>query len=189
MIAYLEGKIIAKDKNSVVVLAGNGIGYEVRLIPPVALKLKENDQVKFFTHFQVRDDAQELYGLTSAQELQFFKLLISVNGVGPKSALHIMALGSLDEIKNAIANKDLAFLTKVSGVGRKTAERIIVELKDKMDVLAYESNTNEGLGDVIDALTGMGYSLAEAREAVKKLQTTGDAGEQLKAALKILNRT
>ncbi len=95
---------------------------------------------------------------------------------------------SLDEIKNAIANKDLAFLTKVSGVGRKTAERIIVELKDKMDVLAYESNTNEGLGDVIDALTGMGYSLAEAREAIKKIQTTGDAGKQLKEALKILNK-
>lgn len=188
MIAYLEGKIIAKDKNSVVVLAGNGIGYEVRLIPPVALKLKENDAVKFFIHFQVRDDAQELYGLTSAGELQFFKLLISVNGVGPKSALHIMALGSLAEIKNAIANKDLTFLTKVSGIGRKTAERIIVELKDKMDVLADESNPNESLGDVIDALTGMGYGLVEAREAVKKIQTTGDTSQQLKSALKILNK-
>ena len=190
MIAYLEGKIIAKDKNSVVILAGNGIGYEVRLTPPTALKLKENDQVKLFTHFQVRDDAQELYGLTSAQELQFFKLLISVNGVGPKSALHIMALGSLNEIKSAIANKDLAFLTKVSGIGRKTAERIIVELREKLEKQGVTGEgVDESFADALEALIQLGYPRHEARQALGRVaKEHHDPQTRLKEALKILGK-
>lgn len=189
MIAYLEGKIIGKSKNSVVVLTANGVGYEVFVAPILLTKLQTGDLAKLHTFFQVREDSQDLYGMESKNELDFFKLLISVSGVGPKSALHIMALGDIEEIQNAISKKDLAFLTKVSGIGKKIAERIVVELKDKLATLEKnESHQGTRLGDVMDALTGLGYSVIEAREAIKQLKDTTDTGVALKEALKILNK-
>ncbi|MEK7509012.1 MAG: Holliday junction branch migration protein RuvA, partial [Patescibacteria group bacterium] len=170
MIAYLEGKVISKNKNSVVVLTANGVGYEVFVAPILLTKLQTGDLAKLHTFFQVREDSQDLYGMESKNELDFFKLLISVSGVGPKSALHIMALGDIEEIQNAISKKDLAFLTKVSGIGRKIAERIVVELKDKLATLEKnENHQGTRLGDVMDALTGLGYSVIEASEAIKQI--------------------
>ena len=189
MIAYLEGKVISKNKNSVVVLTANGVGYEVFVAPILLVKIQTGDLAKLHTFFQVREDSQGLYGMESKNELEFFKLLISVSGVGPKSALHIMALGDIEEIQNAISKKDLAFLTKVSGIGRKIAERIVVELKDKLATLEKtEGHQGTRLGDVMDALTGLGYSVIEAREAIKQIKDTTDTGGALKEALKMLNK-
>lgn len=189
MIAYLEGKIIGKNKNSVVILTANGVGYEVFVMPALLAKLQTGGLAKLHTFFQVREDSQDLYGMESKNELEFFKLLISVSGVGPKSALHIMALGDIEEIQNAIGKKDLAFLTKVSGIGKKIAERIVVELKDKLTILEKtDGYQGTKLGDIMDALTGLGYSVIEAREAVKQIKDTTDTGAALKEALKILNK-
>ena len=177
MISFIEGKLIVKSKNSVVVLTANGVGYEVFVAPILLTKLQTGDLAKLHTFFQVREDSQDLYGMESKNELEFFKLLISVNGVGPKSALHIMALGDIEEIQNAISKKDLAFLTKVSGIGRKIAERIVVELKDKMTILEKtEGHEGTKLGDIMDALTGLGYSVIEAREAIKQIKDTTVSG-------------
>lgn len=188
MIAYLEGKIIAKEKGAITLLTESGVGYEVRLAPLLWAKQKEGDSVHFYTHQQVREDSQELFGLANRVELFFFKQLLSVSGVGPKSALNILSLGTVEEIKTAIAKGDLTFLTKVSGIGRKTAERIIVELKEKMDILAGGDDDSSGLSDVIDALTNLGYSVNEARAAIKNIKKTDDAGAMLKEALKNLRK-
>lgn len=190
MISYLEGKIISRGKNSFVILTGTGVGYEVKVAPGLLLQHNVGDSIKIFTYLQVREDSQDLYGVSSSEELDFFKTLVSVSGVGPKSALHILALGSLTEIKSAIVHGDLTYLTKVSGIGRKIAERIIVELKDKLEKTdaAGGNRDSSKLGDVVEALVEMGYSLNQARDAVKAIKTEGDASKVLKEALKVLNK-
>lgn len=189
MLAFLEGTILSKEKNSLVLLTKSGVGYEVKVASALFLRFKQGENIKVHTYFHVREDAQELYGFSSPVELVFFKQLIGVNGVGPRGALHIMALGSAEEIKTAISRGDVVFLTKVSGVGKKIAERIVVELKDKLANGAWaKDGIGSQLGDVIDALTEMGYSLAEAREAVKGVKESGDTSQILKQTLKILNK-
>lgn len=193
MISYLSGKILVKGRNYLVILAASGLGYEVKVAPVLLLKAKVGENLNLFTYFNVREDAQELFGVESWEELEFLKMLVAVNGVGPKSALNILALGSIEEIKKAIAHSDLTFLTKVSGIGKKIAERIIVELKEKIS--SGKNETGEGransgkLGDVIDALIGMGYSATEARVALNKIGSEEeDISKLLKAALKELNK-
>ena len=190
MISYLEGKIISRGKNSLVILTAAGVGYEVKVAPGLLLQYGVGDAIKIFTYLQVREDSHDLYGVSSGEELNFFKILVSVSGVGPKSALHILALGSLTEIINAIVHGDLTYLTKVSGIGRKIAERIVVELKDKLEKTedALGARDSSQLGDVAEALVEMGYSLNQAREAVKGLKAEGDASKILKEALKALNK-
>lgn len=190
MISYLEGKIIWRGKNSLVILTACGVGYEVKVALGLLLQHSVGGSIKIFTYLQVREDSQDLYGVSSSEELDFFKTLVSVSGVGPKSALHILALGSLAEIKSAVIHGDLTYLTKVSGIGRKIAERIVVELKDKLEKTdaAVGSQDSSKLGDVVEALVEMGYSLNQARDAVKEIKTDGDASKVLKEALKVLNK-
>ncbi|MBI5732189.1 MAG: Holliday junction branch migration protein RuvA [Candidatus Magasanikbacteria bacterium] len=187
MISFLSGKILAKEKNSLLVLTDGGIGYEVKIVPPLLLKVKVGEDIKLFTYFHVREDCQELYGLETVEELNFFKMLLSVNGVGPRSVLHILALGSISEIKAAISRRDIDFLTKVSGIGKKIAERITMELKDKMGE-EEKGTAGARLGDVVEALTEMGYTLTQAREALKQIKEKADVSVVLKEALKILNK-
>ncbi|KKR48958.1 MAG: Holliday junction ATP-dependent DNA helicase RuvA [Candidatus Magasanikbacteria bacterium GW2011_GWC2_40_17] len=193
MISYLSGKVLAKGKNYLVVFIASGLGYEVKVSPALLLKAKIGEELVLYTYLNVHEDAQELFGVETWEELEFLKMLVAVNGVGPKSALNILALGAIEEIKNAIVHSDLTFLTKVSGIGKKIAERIIVELKEKIKTdknEVGEGKTSSGkLGDVIDALTGLGYSAAEARAALNKVNGENeDVSKILKAALKELNR-
>lgn len=193
MITFIEGKIIAKGKNSLVVLLNSGLGYEVKVTPGIFLKYQIGEAVKLFTLFQVREDSQDLFGVETWEELEFLKLIVSISGVGPRSGLNILALGAIEEIKKAIVQEDLTFLTKVSGIGKKIAERIIVELKEKITSSKVETGSTKGgnarLGDVIDALTGMGYSAVEARNALNQVSNQEeDVSKILKAALKWLNK-
>ena len=189
MIAQIKGTIAALGKNLVVDV--NGVGYEIAVVPALILEMRVGAAVTLHTFLNVREDALELYGFLSVRELAFFKQLISVSGVGPKSALNICGLGKVEEIQNAIARGDLIFLTKVSGIGRKTAERIVVELKDKLALVGGASDSDADgrsasgvLGEVADVLIGMGYSEVEARNAVKDLPRDGEVGELLKMALR-----
>ncbi len=191
MISFLSGKIIAKEKNVVVVVTSSGIGYEVRVSPILFLQLVIGNEVKLFTYMHVREDAQELFGVMSFPELSFLKTLIAVSGVGPRSALNILSLGPIEETRQAIAEGDINYLTKVSGIGKKIAERIIVELKGKLDLLEKEDgkNVSRAWSDVADALVGMGYSVSEARAALREAGgEEKNASELLRKSLKILNR-
>ena len=192
MISTVEGKISFKGERFVVIDTG-GVGYRVFVSPETMRKFPAGESgVKLWTHLQVREDALELYGFLEYAEVEFFETLISISGIGPKSALGILGVAPLDTLKRAIASGETAYLTKVSGIGKRTAERVVVELKDK---LAGSSST-EALGkeireetDILEALTTMGYSVREVVEALKHVsaETTGTE-KRLSAALKVLGK-
>ena len=190
MISSLEGVIQAILKQSIIVQVG-GVGYRV-LIPIFYFdKLKVGEQTALYTHLQIREDAHVLFGFKTLKELEFFELLLTVSDVGPKSALGILSLESVDGIERAIANQDLAFLTAVAGIGKKTAERIVVGLKDKLadKSLPGEINQSGESGEIFDALKQMGYTPREIREVLKKMQNEkGSIEDKLKKALKMLGK-
>ncbi|MDZ4284431.1 MAG: Holliday junction branch migration protein RuvA, partial [Patescibacteria group bacterium] len=144
-------------------------------------------EVSLWTHLVVRDDALELFGFRERDELSLFERLISVSGIGPKSALAILDLAPVETLRSAIARGDTSYLTKVSGIGKKTAQKIVLELRDSLASAREADSAGEDYGDVIDALTTLGYSAREAREALKKMPpSTADTSERIKAALKTL---
>lgn len=180
MISYIAGTIHSKGKSSVTLLTAAGLGYEVELRPARAMELKTGDALELHTYLRITDSSHTLFGFFSTEEKRFFELLLTVSGVGPKSAMNILALGSIDEISQAIARKDVKYLTSVQGMGKKTAERLVVELKTKVGALPVaEEDQVDGtvLGEVIDALVAMGYQKTEAVEVVKQLDTAGKKTE------------
>ncbi len=192
MISFLSGKILFKGENYAIVEVNN-IGYKVFLALIFLADLKIGGEVEFYTHQYVREDALDLYGFRSMEELQIFELLISISGIGPKSALGILSIANIAEIKNSIASGDSSLLTKVSGVGRKTAERVVLELREKVGALKMSDSASDDYGsahvDEIDALIALGYSLVQAREALRSVdKNIKDSGERIREALKGLSR-
>lgn len=189
MIAYLQGKMIGKTDSYAVVLTG-GVGYKVFAAGSVLGK-EIGSEVELYIYTQVREDAFNLYGFLTRSELSTFELLISVSGVGPKMALSVLSAGEPSFIQNAIVSQDVSVFTNISGVGRKTAERIIVELKEKMGNL-IPSETVSGqrgsAGDLVAALEAFGYSNREIREAITSVDRTAGVEDQLRQALKILGK-
>ncbi|MDO8425544.1 MAG: Holliday junction branch migration protein RuvA [bacterium] len=190
MLAYLRGTVMAKAGNGVVVAVGD-VGYRVFVVAPLRDQLQVGDAVALWTYEVVRDERRELFGFPTADTLALFEQLITVSGVGPKSALGILALGDPQEIRDAIAREDAVYLSKVVGVGRKTAERVIVELKGKMQELAPSvlpgvSHTTDG--DILVALEQLGYKAREVRDVLRSLPPSGTSEEKLKAALQALGR-
>lgn len=191
MIAMLHG-IIAETSNRLVTLDVNGVGYKVFVTDDSIHALKKGQEATFWTYLAVREDALDLYGFLSKKEREFFELLITVSSIGPKTALNILSLVSADTLAGAIRTGSTAHLVKVSGIGRKTAEKIVLELKDKMG--GIQSSDNAELAaemssdmDAIEALKALGYDPDEAREALKKIpKDVSDTGAKVKAALKML---
>ncbi|MFA6973263.1 MAG: Holliday junction branch migration protein RuvA [Parcubacteria group bacterium] len=189
MIAKLRGKIEYLKDNYVVVDV-NGVGYKIFLTVYTFGKIVGQESVDLFIHTHVREDAIDLYGFLTMEELEMFELLISISGVGPKSGLGILTVATPNTIKTAILNEDPAILTKVSGVGKKTAERVILELKNKVaDMPESEKDGSISDVDAIEALTGMGYSVTEARDALKMVPVdVKDIGKRVGMALKNLGK-
>jgi Holliday junction DNA helicase RuvA len=164
-----------------------GVGYCVRV--PLAFAIADGSSVSLFIHTAVRDDAIDLYGFAQEAELAFFRQLMSVSGVGPKTALTIMGVSDPLALKRAIAQGDASVLHKVFGIGKKSAERIVVELRDKLQL---ETGTREGVmgsdGEVVEALMALGYTAQECRKALQSLGSADGASvqERLGAALKQL---
>ena len=132
MIGSIRGKIILKTEKFVIVEA-SGVGYKISVSPDTLSRInKQNNEMFFFIHTHVREDALDLYGFLEHQELKFFEMLIGVSGIGPKGALSILGISSLNTLRKAISTGDTSYLTKVSGIGKKTAEKIVIELRDKM---------------------------------------------------------
>jgi Holliday junction DNA helicase RuvA len=190
MISFLQGRVVEKTKTSLVILTSGGVGYEIRMSPLKLSLFTIQKEVSLFTYLKVSDSALDLYGFETADERDFFTTLMTVSGVGPKTAMSILSLGAIDKISGAIARGDVKYLTGVSGLGKKTAERLVVELKGK--VMNQESgSTNNGSSDamseVIEALVGMGYGRDEAKNAVQSIDATDKTTEQLlRLALKYI---
>ncbi len=189
MISYLAGKILNKSQNYIIIRIGD-IGYQVFVNSVIFADLEIGQDVEIYTHQYVREDALDLYGFKSMEELEMFELLLSISGIGPKSALGVLAIASVADIKESISRGDSALLTKVSGIGRKTAERVVLELREKIGNLKLEtgnlkSGTGSASGDEIDALMALGYSMTQARDALRAVDVKiKDSGERIKQALR-----
>jgi holliday junction DNA helicase RuvA len=189
MISRLTGTILeTTDKYAIIDV--HGVGYTVYATPDTLTYLAGTVSTMVYTYQVVREDALDLYGFTSAEDLNFFELLISVSGIGPRSALGILAITSVESLATAIATGDTGYLTKVSGIGRKTAEKIVLELRDKLQAHRRTDETSSTMraeSDVIEALKSLGYSQNEARDAVKNIPASIEgANARIKEALKIL---
>lgn len=193
MISYLKGTILAK-KPKYLILLTNNIGYQVFVNEKTLNKMKEGDEISLYTHQHITENSQELYGFTNLPELELFKNLIAISGVGPKSALGVMASASVEDIIQAILSEDPALLRTVSGIGPKTAERIVVELKSKIGKLGKEMNLKDISAaprdvEVIEALLGLGYSRKEVVDVVREIPNdVTDTSERIKGALKLLGK-
>lgn len=198
MIYSLRGKIL-EIINRAIVIDVNGIGYKVTMTDDSLHGLKIGTEINIWTHFAVRENSQDLYGFTSKKERDFFELLITVSGIGPKTAINILSLVASETLASAIRDGSTAHLVKVSGIGRKTAEKIVLELKEKMggfEGVHGDASSVAGMSsdaDAIEALKALGYSAGEAREALKKVgndkdgKRLTDTGAKVKAALKVLS--
>ena len=193
MIFYLKGTILTK-KNKYLILLVNNIGYQVFVNEKTSAKTQEGAEINLYTHHHISETAQELYGFLSIPELELFKNLISISGVGPKSALGVMASASVEDIIQAILSEDPALLRTVSGIGPKTAERIVVELKSKIGKLGKEMNLKDVSTaprdiEVVEALLGLGYSRQEVMDVIKQVPASiTDTSERIKGALKLLGK-
>lgn len=191
MIAQINGKISEKT-NKYLVVNVSGIGYQVYVSTDVLARAGNiGDEISLWTYLVVREDVMDLYGFETLDEKNFFEMLISVSGIGPRSALGILSVAPMETIKKAIGSGDTSYMTKVSGIGRKTAEKIVVELKDKLALLGHKDDTGalQGEADVLEALQSLGYSLNDARNALKEIpETIIGTNERIKEALKILGK-
>lgn len=192
MLARLTGQPIEVSEKYVV-LDVHGVGYKVFCAPETLAQIAgHTDETSLYTHLSVKEDALDLYGFLVAEELNFFELLITVSGVGPKSALGILSVATTDTLKKAIGTGDTSYLTKVSGIGRKTAEKIVLELRDKLRAHVDMKETPGVLraeSDAIEALKALGYSQNEARDALKEVSPEIEGtNARIKEALKILSQ-
>ncbi len=189
MIGSLKGKITLKHHRSAI-LEVSGVGYHVYFTEETLDSLPLGAEISCFTYLAVRENALDLFGFLTAEEYDFFYLLIGVSGIGPRSALAILSLASPETLRKAISAGDTSYLTKVSGIGRKNAEKIVLELKDKLGPTnATGAGELKAENDVLDSLVAIGFSLNDAREAVKKIpESIQDTNHRIKEAIKILGQ-
>ncbi len=179
MISIIKGFVLQNSGTEIIVMTSSGVGYNIFVSPARSDVWKVGAEAEILTCHIVREDSQELFGFGNETERELFNKLLSVSGIGPKSALRLMSLGTVEEIGAAINRGDLVYLTKVSGIGSKTAERIVVELRGKIGKNVEIIEGGDVLGDVVEGLMALGYSASEARAVVKPLNSAGKTSEQL----------
>ena len=184
MIAFVHGMAVDMTESSVVVEAG-GIGYEIYMTGADLSEIRMGEDVKVHTYFSVREDAMKLYGFRAKDDLQMFKLLLGVNGVGPKAALGVLAGITADELRFAILSDDVKTLSKAPGIGKKTAQKLILELKDKINkgvseisIPTAQVQTGGAMNDLVAALTVLGYSSSEIAPVLNKLDISSMTTEE-----------
>lgn len=189
MIGSIKGKIQLKTDKFLIVETG-GVGYKISISPDTLSKTKKvGDEIFLWIHTHVREDALSLYGFLDQKELNFFEMLINVSGIGPKGALAILGIASIETLGKAISTGDISYLTKISGIGKKTAEKIVIELRDKLTDKNISDKGESSLKDELDALEALkslGYSQGEARDALKKVSPDTNTNTKIREALKIL---
>lgn len=203
MISFIKGYIAETTENSVI-LETDSIGYEIFMTgPAIEETSRMQDKIKIYTYFHVREDAMQLYGFLSRDDLEMFRLLLNVNGIGPKAAMGVLAAITADELRFAVLSDDVKTISRAPGIGKKTAQKLILELKDKLKLedafekkLAHQeenlslkdTSLRDSRQEAVEALTALGYSSANALRAVRQVsEETGDDVEAiLKAALKQL---
>lgn len=187
MIGYLEGSIRAIRDNHCIVLVSGGVGYKVFATKETLAHLAQGEHAEFWTHNAVREDALDLYGFPTEEELASFALLLSVSGIGPKSALGILDAATSETLRSAIASGNASYLTNISGIGKKTAEKIVLELKDKVLAGATGPAMPRGDSEALEAMRALGYSADEGRNALREIpREIEGSSERLREALRFL---
>lgn len=188
MISQLTGKITFKDSNYLIINVG-GVGYKVFASNDTLNSKNESSEATLWTYLSVRENSLDLYGFEGKEDLNFFEMIISISGIGPKKALGILNVATRETLVSAISSDDTSYLTKVSGIGAKNAQKIVMELKDKIGTIEGGATGIREEVDVIEALKSLGYSSREASDALKKVnKETAGTGERVKEALKILSK-
>lgn len=186
MIAQLSGTVVGTTLTHITVDVG-GVGY--RVFVRGGATFSEGESVRLFTYLAVRENALDLYGFLTEEELEVFELLLRIPKIGPKSALHILSQAEIDLLKKAVAEDDPSYLAKMSGIGKKSAEKIVLGLKDVFEAAEYSDASGSGAQntDAIDALIALGYSQKDAREALKEVpEEATDTKARVTAALRKL---
>jgi len=187
MIGCIEGVVFAKKAGFAIISAG-GVGYKVYGTRETLSSLKEKENASLWTFLAVREGALDLYGFKSEEGLLFFELLLTVPGIGPKSALAILDIADVETLRSAIVAGNAGYLTKVSGIGKKTAEKIVLELRDKVGKSTVNSaRALSGDEEALEAMRTLGYTHSEAREALRKVPAQVEGGSaRLREALRLL---
>ena len=190
MIGSLRGTVLERSEDATVLLEVGGVGYLVTVTPRTLAELEPGSTAFLHVHHHIREDAQTLYGFLQRDERLTFNVLIATHGVGPAMAMAMLATHSPAALVDVVATNDLAALTLVPGVGKKTAERLLVELRNRLSLPILEpvgGGSGGGVvGDVREALAGLGYAPEEVRDALRELPSNGDAATMLRDALKLL---
>lgn len=197
MIHYIKGELAHISENEIVI-ENNGIGYviEVPLSVLPALPSK-NEEVKIYTELYVREDMLKLFGFLTEEDLQIFRMLITVSGIGPKGALAILSLMTPEQLRFAILANDVDQISAAKGIGKKTASKLVIELQDRLKAKAGSSNETAAVAsggrevssrsEAVEALVGLGYSVAEATAALKRVSEENSLEEMIKLALRYLS--
>ena len=190
MIAHVFGKVAEKFNGSLVIDV-HGVGYEVSVATNDFDAVILDQEVKFYTYHHVREQSEELFGFSSLAAKKLFEMLITVQGVGPKAALAVLSLGDAEQVRNAIANADSGFVQKATGVGKKTAERVVVDLSDKVGLPTHYGRTEAPLqteintsDEALEALMALGYTLADATKALENVDVNLPTAQRVTEALK-----
>lgn len=193
MIAYLSGKLIHHSaflkKDNFVIVDVSGVGYKAFVLDRALNGVKVGEIITLHIYTQVAETALDLYGFSSRDELDFFELLLTISGIGPRSAMDILRKAKIEDLIKGVESGDFQLLAKVSGIGPKTAEKIVAGLKDKLTggYTVGSGGWNNDFGDALEALTSLGYSATQARDVLSQISAS-DPGEKVKEALKILGR-
>jgi Holliday junction DNA helicase RuvA len=188
MISYLKGQVLNKNLQTII-LEVNGIGYEIFIAAELIQNLKEGQDSEIWIFHSVKENAEELYGFKTKEDLNFFKLLLTISGIGPKSALSILNSSPIKTLTEGIQSADASYLSKISGIGKKVAEKVVVGLKDKLGAIEFDSGNSQNQNSiVIDALNALGYSERESRGVIQKIEKTSNPEQMIKEALKLLNQ-
>ena len=195
MIGYLKGKIIKKTEKSIIIEI-NQIGYSVFTNKNILSDSKEDSEIELFIHSHIKEDIFDLYGFKTYDELEFFKILLSISGIGPKLAQSILSGIQIDDLREALATGNLGRITAIPGVGKKTGQRLLVELKDKVEKISGETEVDSGSqfsirNDAVSALTNLGYSRKIAENAIRDIINNNPEStieELIKDALVKLNK-
>jgi Holliday junction DNA helicase RuvA len=197
MISFIKGEV-AKKGLDYLILENNDIGYFINTSLSTLREVNEHDEVCIYTYMHIREDILALYGFLNPEEIDMFKKLISVNGVGPKAGLSVLSTNDITSIKEIILKEDIAGMSKVPGIGKKTASKIILELKDKVGSLDEIDRTGpvvsvdygkDERSDIIDALVSLGFALFEVKNVIDEIDRSGKTeNDIIKEALKKLNR-
>ncbi|MDD3480946.1 MAG: Holliday junction branch migration protein RuvA [Patescibacteria group bacterium] len=190
MIGYLNGEVKSKSETGIILLTG-GVGYDVFLPTSLNASLTESEETELFIYTHVREDAFSLFGFATRDDLEFFKLLLSVSGIGPKVALAIISSSPTEKLMESISRGDPTLLSTVSGVGKKTAEKAVVELKGKLGYIGSSGTIFAGTDteEIYEALLGLGFKKEEVADCMKKLpDDITETDDKIKELIKMLGR-